>query len=285
MFGGSVQTNRQVLPFVSTMVGDVLPTWRSVCVHGRHHARGKKPRRRGAPLALSSRKDGSDETEEPVQDAKGEPASGSGGGVRWDGANLRWVRDDRIKKNVEAKAKPLSGPEYTVWPVVHTTLVQNGLRSVECDEAESMIREGKAVLLDIRTQKAFEMGHVEGAISVPLFRPVQGRTKFDNLKRLAMAGFAMEATERNPDFVQDVLDKGMKMEETLIVCCDIGGTLETIVRRPGRDREFASKDRAFGRESRSLKACFELQQAGFQDVVHLKDGYNMWLHLGYPVQV
>lgn len=234
---------------------------------------------------MSSRKDGSDETEEPVEDAKGEPASGSGGGVRWDGANLRWVRDDRIKKNVEAKAKPLSGPEYTVWPVVHTTLVQNGLRSVECDEAESMIREGKAVLLDIRTQKAFEMGHVEGAISVPLFRPVQGRTKFDNLKRLAMAGFAMEATERNPDFVQDVLDKGMKMEETLIVCCDIGGTLETIVRRPGRDREFASKDRAFGRESRSLKACFELQQAGFQDVVHLKDGYNMWLHLGYPVQV
>mmetsp|Transcript_5748 Transcript_5748/g.35737 ORF Transcript_5748/g.35737 Transcript_5748/m.35737 type:complete len:141 (+) Transcript_5748:426-848(+) len=140
-------------------------------------------------------------------------------------------------------------------------------------------------MLDIRTKRAFDKGHVEGAISVPLFRPVEGRTKFDNLKRLAMAGFAMEATERDPDFVQKVLDKGIQKEDKLIVCCDIGGTLETIVRRPGRDREFADKDRAFGRESRSLKACFELQQAGFTNVLHLKDGYNMWLHLGYPVQL
>lgn len=241
---------------------------------------------RGATArALRSEKDGShEEVKEGASPEKMDELPSNGGGVRWDGANLRWVKDPRVKKNVDAKAKPLSGPEYTVWPVVHTTLVQNKLQSVECDKADAMMRDGKAVMLDIRTRKAFEKGHVEGAISVPLFRPVEGRTKFDNLKRLAMAGFAMEATERDPDFVQKVLDKGIQKGDQLIVCCDIGGTLETIVRRPGRDREFADKDRAFGRESRSLKACFELQQAGFTNVLHLKDGYNMWLHLGYPVQ-
>ena len=30
--------------------------------------------------------------------------------------------------------KPLSGAEYTIWPVIHTTLVQKKLQTVECEE-------------------------------------------------------------------------------------------------------------------------------------------------------
>lgn len=181
-------------------------------------------------------------------------------------------------------AKPLSGPSYTVWPVVHASLTNQGLRSIDCKEAQELQEKDKATMLDVRTKKAYDQGHPVGSMNVPLFRPVMGDTKYDNLKRLVMAGFAMEATERNPDFVKQLLDMGVSKDRTLIVCCDIGGTLETLVRRPGRERVYADKDRAFGRESRSLKACYELLQEGFQDVLHLKDGYNMWLHLGYPVE-
>ena len=57
-----------------------------------------------------------------------------------------------------------------------------------------MQQKGKAVLVDVREAKYFDKQHAENCLHVGLFRPVEGRTRLDNLKRLAMAGFAMEAT-------------------------------------------------------------------------------------------
>ena len=37
-------------------------------------------------------------------------------------------------------------------------------------------------------------------------------------------------------------------------------------------------DRQFGRESRSLKGCYELFLAGFNDVTHLQGGLSGWRH-------
>lgn len=43
-----------------------------------------------------------------------------------------------------------------------------------------------------------------GAVSVPLYRPVAGTGIWDNIKKVVMTvGFAMTATERNPDFQQE----------------------------------------------------------------------------------
>lgn len=70
----------------------------------------------------------------------------------------------------------------------------------------------------------------------------------------------------------------------LIVMCSVGGTLDTVVRvaSTGKKTE-TDKDRAFGRESRSLKACYELLKAGFNDVVHLEGGLAEWRYNGYPM--
>lgn len=57
-----------------------------------------------------------------------------------------------------------------------------------------MQQKNKAVLVDVREAKYFNKEHAAGCINVGLFQSVQGRTRLDNLKRLAMAGFAMEAT-------------------------------------------------------------------------------------------
>lgn len=57
-----------------------------------------------------------------------------------------------------------------------------------------MQQKNKAVLVDVREAKYFNKEHAAGCVNVGLFQSVQGRTRLDNLKRLAMAGFAMEAT-------------------------------------------------------------------------------------------
>lgn len=57
-----------------------------------------------------------------------------------------------------------------------------------------MQQKNKAILVDVREAKYFNKEHAAGCINVGLFQSVQGRTRLDNLKRLAMAGFAMEAT-------------------------------------------------------------------------------------------
>jgi hypothetical protein len=49
-------------------------------------------------------------------------------------------------------------------------------------------------LVDVRLKEQFDAQHVEGSVSVPLFRYVEGDSKWDKLKRLAMASFAMQAT-------------------------------------------------------------------------------------------
>ena len=42
-------------------------------------------------------------------------------------------------------------------------------------------------------------------------------------------------------------------------------------------------DRQFGRESRSLKGCYELFLAGFDDVSHLAGGLSGWRHSKRPL--
>lgn len=66
--------------------------------------------------------------------------------------------------------------------------------------------------------------------------------------------------ERDPEFREKALQK-LDKDNTLIVYCQVGGTLKTGNARPDGLKEFKDDpERAFGRESRSLKACFELQE-------------------------
>ena len=108
----------------------------------------------------------------------------------------------------------------------------------------------------------------------------------DNAKRLAMAFFTMAATERNPDFAEAALAE-VAPDRPVIVACDIGGTLDVKIekKRGGKVvKSFEDKERVFGRESRSLKACYELKKAGFAQLYHLKDGQHMWEYRGLPME-
>lgn len=209
-------------------------------------------------------------------------------GFRWDGANLRWVRDDRYADLAADEdntlIRPKSGSAYVVWPVVHTVLTEAKLRSVPASEAAEMQSQGWT-LLDVRLETEYEQQHAAGAVNAPFYRYVQGDSSWDNLKRLAMGAFAMKATERNPAFVDAALSK-LQRDQKVIVYCAIGGTLDTNVSYRRDKKLYADPERAFGRESRSLKAVYELLQAGWSpsNILHLEGGIQQWRYQGFDLE-
>ena len=166
---------------------------------------------------------------------------------------------------------------------------------MEPEEVQSLVDRGEALVVDVRPEYQFQQnGRIEGSVNVPLYRAVQGNSLFKTIKKVAVAAMAMEATERNPDFLADATealgaaDPGTE-GRLLVVCCSIGGSMETEVVSK-RGKVFSDPEKAFGRESRSLKACYEiiqacyeLIQAGFPNVAHLKGGIAMWRHEDGPM--
>lgn len=173
--------------------------------------------------------------------------------------------------------------KYTAWLEVHRVLTQVGQKSIPCEEALGMVKRGRAVLLDVRESQDFDSIHAEPAANAPLFRLIQGSDLKANLRRLGyalMTDFA--GTERNPDFVAAALRAvGGDQSKTVVVMCNRGGCLDSsVTSRSGY--KFTPPERMFGNQSRSLKACYELRQAGFTNVLHLSGGLNQWLHEGLP---
>ena len=227
-----------------------------------------------------------------VRAGAGKGKGDAGFSFYFDEGSQRWAKDPTGKRGGTLEdwegsmvVGGASGEAYAPWPLVHTALQAGGLESVEPERALELQSKG-ATIVDIRTADKYAKKHIAGSVNVPLFRPVQGRSPADNAKRLAMAFFQMTATERNSDFAAEALE-ALPKNKPVVVACDIGGTLEVTIekKRGGKVvKAFEDKERVFGRESRSLKACYELKKAGFSKLYHLKDGQHMWEYKGLPME-
>ncbi|HJT65385.1 MAG TPA: rhodanese-like domain-containing protein [Pyrinomonadaceae bacterium] len=51
--------------------------------------------------------------------------------------------------------------------VAAATPYPDGARRVTIDEMESLVKEGKAVVIDVRSQDAYDAGHIPGAKLIP----------------------------------------------------------------------------------------------------------------------
>jgi 3-mercaptopyruvate sulfurtransferase SseA len=51
--------------------------------------------------------------------------------------------------------------------VAAATPYSDGARRVTIDEMESLVKEGKAVVIDVRTQDSYDAGHIPGAKLIP----------------------------------------------------------------------------------------------------------------------
>eukprot|EP00271_Cylindrocystis_brebissonii_P008573 TRINITY_DN22964_c0_g1_i1.p1 TRINITY_DN22964_c0_g1~~TRINITY_DN22964_c0_g1_i1.p1 ORF type:complete len:294 (-),score=51.16 TRINITY_DN22964_c0_g1_i1:646-1527(-) len=179
--------------------------------------------------------------------------------------------------------------QYTAWIEVHRVLTERQLESITPTEALRRATTGffPAVILDVREVGEYEFLHATGAFSAPLFRSIQGNDLKANLRRFGYALLTdFAGTERNPEFISlaKAAVKG-NLGKTVLVMCGRGGTIDTIVERKGpKAKKFKDPERMFGLASQSLKACYELQEAGFTKVLHVKGGFNSWKFEKLPTE-
>ena len=165
------------------------------------------------------------------------------------------------KKNIDA---------YTEWRAVYKSLKDFGLESVSAEEASSLVAANKAVILDVRTDLFFDKQHAEPSVNVPYFDRVRGNKGGSfAVKRLLLGP---NTTVKNDSFVDDV-KAAVGSDKTVIVCCTTGGTIKSIFgRKKEREDSYVDSQRAFGRDSLSLRAANDLIEAGLTNVKHLEGG-------------
>merc|ERR1711907_794138 len=90
-------------------------------------------------------------------------------------------------------------------------------------------------------------------------------------------------TVKNDSFVDDV-KAAVGSDKTVIVCCTTGGTIKSIFgRKKEREDSYVDSQRAFGRDSLSLRAANDLIEAGLTNVKHLEGGLAAWTAEELPV--
>ena len=155
---------------------------------------------------------------------------------------------------------PGMGPGAREWRLVHAELKKKyRMPTVSASECVRMMRgRERATLVDVRFAPDFEQWSVPGSVSVPY---VEGGF----LAKLRLPGFKTV----NPRFVEDVEAK-IPDKTTKIILCDIwGGSLE---RDPPENKSFTDPTKGAG----SLPAAFELYQAGYKNLYHLRGGVNQY---------
>jgi 3-mercaptopyruvate sulfurtransferase SseA len=60
-----------------------------------------------------------------------------------------------------------SKPQNSNSSIGPETIYPDGARRVTTDELETLIREGKAFVVDVRSQDSFDMGHIPGSRLIP----------------------------------------------------------------------------------------------------------------------
>ena len=155
------------------------------------------------------------------------------------------------------------------WKEIYAKLVQRGVKTIDSAKAASMQKRG-AVVLDVRMAAAYERGAIEGSVSAPLYRPIQGWDPASVARRAAFAFFGINNSERMPDWDQVVAGSVKGKGQDIIVCCEMGGNLT------------AKKGAMYGFQSRSLKAVHFLQELGYKKVFHLDGGVPQAVRDGLP---
>lgn len=190
---------------------------------------------------------------------------------------------------------------YSNWAEEYRAVLNSGLKPLDSFEAEKMIEDQGAVVVDVRPDFHFQKFGIENAISLPLFRAVAGNSMKDHMKRAMGASLAVTSTERNPDFATQAY-KLLPRDKPIIIACDRGGRLDM-------DYEEAAKvevspmvkminswttplmpktstkdfDRHPNRYTTSLKAAYELSKLGFTNLYYLEEGMKQWERDGLPL--
>jgi len=184
------------------------------------------------------------------------------------GRTARIRAEPKLRDNVDA---------YTEWRTAQASLKKFGLKSVEAKEAFDLVSSGKAVLIDVRLDQTYIADHADPSENVGYYKKAKGYSG----KRVFLGS---KSTIKNEDFVKEVKE-ATAGGKTVILCCSTGGSI-TVERKEKDGRSYedslADSQRAFGRDSLSLRAANDLIQDGVTDILHLSEGFPGWRAAGLP---
>ena len=167
----------------------------------------------------------------------------------------------------------------TEWRVTQKALVESDLKTYTPKEAADLVKGNKAVIVDVRKELFYSNEHAEPSISLPLFVKEKGG-EGDALKKVILGA---NATKKNENFSEDAKKALGEEKRTIIVVCSVGGSLETEVTKEKSGDTYVDSQRAFGRDSQSLRAAKALMDAGYTNMAHLEGGLAAWKAEGLPV--
>ncbi|KAF6264114.1 hypothetical protein COO60DRAFT_1485929 [Scenedesmus sp. NREL 46B-D3] len=157
------------------------------------------------------------------------------------------------------------------WRDIYAALSTAGVKQLESKETFDKCRSGAAVLLDVRLVNKYESCHAAGSLSTPLYHPIQKWDLPSTIRRAGFAFFGIYGTELNTNFADEVLSRVPKGKQ-VVVMCENGGTLAN------------KSGTKYGFQSRSLKAIYFLQQAGFRNVAYVTGGIAEWRRNKLPLE-
>mmetsp|Transcript_38557 Transcript_38557/g.98602 ORF Transcript_38557/g.98602 Transcript_38557/m.98602 type:complete len:260 (-) Transcript_38557:52-831(-) len=171
-----------------------------------------------------------------------------------------------------SRGQPLRAatPRAVEWKDQFMALSEAKVKSILPEEAMRMVTAGEAVLVDVRKAEDYNTSHALDAVSVPLFQAVNP-LKTDMKGMLKFAVYAINgvgAVEPNLNFEDEVA--ALVGDKAVIMYCEAGGMLEP------------TPNFMYGRESRSLKACYKaLMDERMSTVYHLSGGLFKWYKDGF----
>eukprot|EP00210_Caulerpa_lentillifera_P007809 g7452.t1 len=180
-----------------------------------------------------------------------------------------------VKFTVHAETDQSTEYRWPEWSESWSFLTDSGLQSVSPQRCFEMIQSGKWILVDVRPKSSFDKCHVENSVNVPLFDAIDwsNATPMAYLRAAAYLVNGVAPVTINGNFdqqlsecLEDGKDKGM------VFYCETGGTMTP------------STNFMYGKESRSLKACFKALKAKPDlAVAHLDQGLLGWFNSGLPL--
>uniref|UniRef100_A0A061RLE6 Rhodanese-like domain-containing protein chloroplastic-like n=1 Tax=Tetraselmis sp. GSL018 TaxID=582737 RepID=A0A061RLE6_9CHLO len=172
---------------------------------------------------------------------------------------------------LNVNGKPPTSP--AAWAAMQKLLEETGVKSVAPQEVASAQRRG-TVVIDIRPAKDFDEYHIPGSVNVPFYRPIEGWSGKQLVRRVAFAFFGVfNGTEYNQNFVQEAQSEIVDTDKGAILVCGLGGELQG----PG------GAERTPRAQTRSLMAAYELANAGVRNLVTLRGGFSGWIEAGRDV--
>jgi hypothetical protein len=94
----------------------------------------------------------------------------------------------------------------SAWLQLLSFLRQNGVTMIKPQEVKFCTEKGMT-LVDVRTADQYASGFIEGAVNVPLYRPIEGWEPLKIARRIGYAAFGVfHGTEPNPMFLDGAVD-------------------------------------------------------------------------------